>query len=857
MAIFTAIGALIFGAGTFLAAATATVLSIATSIGLSYAAKALAGDPNGDATPQAVQGVQGTLQTGADVPRSFNLGYSATAGSLVYVNTWGTIAPGGAQTPNAYMTQVITLADLPGGDLVEVWINGELVTLGSEDSDPPYGQRVVEYVKEGQPYLWVKYYDGTQATADPLCVNYASSADRPYESTRVGTGVAYVVVTSLVNDTLFTGFPQCKFAVSGIPLYDPTKDSTNGGSGSHRYSDPSTWGGDGDQLPAVQAYNILRGIHYNGVWLYGLQRMTAARLPAINWNAQIEKCRATIIGASGPEPTYRTGGQVSVNVQPVQTIEALLTGCQGRLSEIGGFYKIHLGTPDSPSFAFTDDDILSTEEQHFAPFFALSDSINGITATYPDPAQGWNTATAPALYNSTFEAEDGDRRLLANPSFDFVPYPVQVQRLQKSALQEARRARRHDLTLWSAFWIVEPGDVGEWTSPRNGYDAKQFRVDGVTDKANLDVLFNLTEIDPTDYDWDHDTDYTPVTTGPTVLPRPDPQGVIDWFVEPYTLMAAGQPRRAAILLSWDGDMPGVIGVQYEVRLAEDDSVVTRGRTDQLAAGAIVVSQSLIPNVAYEARGQYLPSAPRDMLWSDWLPVTTPNVSVTMTDFDEALQYQVTTVTDYLNDKLAEIEQRFATLISSRGAETWTDIKSVRSQLFATAGTAHAEIEEVRTVAVDTQTAFASYQLEVSATFGPSFSTVSTVSQAVATLDGYAAAAYAVTLDVNGYATGFALVNGGSGVSSFTITVDKFQIAAPGVTGGASVPIFTVANVGGTPKVALRSDMFVDGVITATMLSVATLSAITGDIGTLTTGKIQSADGKFLIDATNKRIVISD
>lgn len=852
MAIFTSIAAAI-GLTGFFATAFVTAASFATSIGLSYIAKALAGDPNQDAPASKVQGVQGTLQSGADIPRSFNLGYSVTAGSLVYANTWGTVG----DTPNAYLTQVIALADLPGGDLEEVWVNGELCTL---DSTPlsDIGYPVLEYRKDGSDYLWIKYHDGSQTSADPHLISRVSSADRPYESTRVGIGVAYVVVTSLVEDTLFSGFPTFKFAVSGVPLYDPTKDSTNGGTGTHRWSDSATWGGDGDDLPAVQAYNILRGIYYDGVWLYGLQRMTAARLPVTNWNAQIAKCRATVTGVGGAEPTYRSGGQVSVNAQIVHTIEALLTSCQGRLSEIGGFYKIHLGAPDSPTFSWTDDDILSSEEQNFAPFFGLSDSVNGITATYPDPAQGWNMTPAPALYSPDHEAEDGDRRLLASPVLDFVPYPAQAQRLQKSALQEARRARRHSLVMPPPFWIVEPGDVGEWTSTRNGYTAKQFRADGVTDKANLDVLINFTEVDPSDYDWTHATDYVPGTIGPTVFPRPAPQGVVDWFAEPYTLLdTGGQPRRAAILLSWDGNMPGVAGVQYEVRLASDASHVTRGRTDQLTVGAIIVSQSLIPNMEYEARGQYIPSAPRDMLWSDWLSVTTPNVTISLQDFDAALQAQVTTIQDALNDRLDEIEQRFATLTSAARSQNWIDKKEVRSQLYATAGSATAQIEILQQAMADDDVAFAAYQVSVSASFGDVSADITTNSSAIATLDGYAAAAYSVTLDVNGYATGFELVNGGSGISAFTITVDKFQIAAPGVSGGTAVPIFTVATVNGAAKVALRADMYIDGSITAAKLNVGTLSAITADIGTLTTGKIESADAKFLIDATNRRIVISD
>ena len=69
----------------------------------------------------------------------------------------------------------------------------------------------------------------------------------------------------------------------------------------------------------------------------------------------------------------------------------------------------------------------------------------------------------------------------------------------------------------------------------------------------------------------------------------------------------------------------MVGIQYEVRLTADLSSVTRGRTDQLAVGALIISQGIIPQTAYQVRGQYLPIAPRDMLWSDWLDVTTPEL----------------------------------------------------------------------------------------------------------------------------------------------------------------------------------------------------------------------------------------
>src|SRR5690606_40903039 len=48
--------------------------------------------------------------------------------------------------------------------------------------------------------------------------------------------------------------------------------------------------------------------------------------------------------------------------------------------------------------------------------------------------------------------------------------------------------------------VLEPGDIIKVTSDRNGYDEKWFRIDGMAYKANLDVMLQLTEVDPSDYD---------------------------------------------------------------------------------------------------------------------------------------------------------------------------------------------------------------------------------------------------------------------------------------------------------------------------------------------------------------------
>jgi hypothetical protein len=872
MAIFTAAATFLL-AGTFLAGsaiatgALAIGLGFAAQFGLSYAISAIAGNKNQPAAASDSFGIQGTLRAGGAVPRAFPLGWSADPGQLVYANYWGVHD----KTPNAYFTQVIKLSDLPGPRLLKVWVNGEPCTI---DFDParehPYGNPLVEYRKDNEDHLWVKYYDGTQTAADPFLVDAVSSADRPYSTKRVGVGIAYVIVTSLANDTLFTGFPDCLFEFSSIPLYDPSKDSTVGGSGPQRYSDPSTWGGDGDDFPAVQAYNVLRGVRYNGQWVYGLQRSTAATVPIENALAQIAKCRAPIAGENGPEPSYRSGGMISVNTQPANALEAMLTACQGKISEVGGFFKLRVGAPDSPTFSFTDADILSSEPQTFKPFFALADSVNGIQATYPDPVQGWKTpATAPAYRRTDLEAHDGDRRLMANPFFARVPYPAQVQRLQKSAIEEGQRARTHQLVMPPVFWLVENGDVGTWTSQRNGYVNKKFRVDGSVDKDNLDVPLFLTEVDPSDYSWNHGSEFRPVGAGPTNIPRPAAQGVVDWNVEPWKLPdSSGIGRRAAVRITWDGSLPSIVGIKWEVRLAEDESAVTRGNSPPEArdVGSIIVSQSLLPDEDYEVRIQYLPSSPRDMLWSEWRPVTTPNVLLGLAEFDAGVVYQVTQVFDALDARISDFEQRFAKVTSKLGAISWDDKKEVRSQLSLRSEEALAEISHVQEASVNADAAMASDILDlfagvnstgsgtvnvtalalstldesfaefsgtVSATLGPAFSSVNTVSQAVATLEGYAAGTWGVSIDVEGNVVGIELANASDGFNFFGVTVDNFFVAFPGVAGGERKLVLDISDVDGEPTIVWRGNMIGDGRLIARMIDAGQIKAVHMDAASIT------------------------
>src|SRR5690606_30965562 len=106
------------------------------------------------------------------------------------------------------------------------------------------------------------------------------------------------------------------------------------------------------------------------------------------------------------------------------------------------------------------------------------------------------------------------------------------------------------------------------------------RVDVVVDAANLDVMVDITEVDPTDYSWNSGTDYEPPVDGPVGPIRPSPAPIVDWFAGPATI-TNGSDVRPGLKLTWDGTKSSVVGVELQVRLASTLEIVHQGSTDDV------------------------------------------------------------------------------------------------------------------------------------------------------------------------------------------------------------------------------------------------------------------------------------
>lgn len=143
------------------------------------------------------------------------------------------------------------------------------------------------------------------------------------------------------------------------------------------------------------------------------------------------------------------------------------------------------------------------------------------------------------------------------------------------------------------------------------------------------------------------------------------------------------------------------------------------------------------------------------------------------------------------------------------------------------------VETNATAIADANSAFSSYQITVAAQFDTLTAYVDLTASAVADVDGRVDAAVVLTLDVNGYISGWESTNDGTS-STFGIIASRFYIAEPGVSGGALIPVFTIATVNGSSKLAFRGDMFIDGILTTRMFSALSVKSAAIDSDSIET-----------------------
>jgi hypothetical protein len=864
------------------------LVGVAINFGVSLIAKAI---QKKSSASQTQTGVKVQVTMGDDQPMSIILGNYATAGRRKYIGTWGD----DGKTPNAYLTDVIELGNLPASALNGLWADDRKCTiLWAEPAADGRGYPVSEYRKSGKDYLWIKFVDGTQTTADAFVrAKFGDNADRPFKSTMIGYGCPYAVVTARYNTDLFSGLPNWLFEVGSIKLYDVRKDSTNGGSGSHRWNTPSTW--EPSLNPVVMIYSIVRGIYYGSDWLYGGQNLAAFSLPSSSFIAGANACDIAVsLSGGGMEPSYRAGFEAHCDQTPLDTINELLKVANARMAEVGGIFKILVGVPGAAVYSFSDDDVIVTQEQDYQPFPQLSETYNAIEATYPEPSEKWSTKDAPGRYYPALEAADGNRRLPVQIELPASPYANQVQRVGQAMILDYRRFRTHQIYLPPDAYPLEPNDCISWTSNRNGYTNKKFLVVKAVPQRNFLVLVTLKEIDPSDYDW-NPSQQLPTATGWVGPITPPPQPMYGWTVEPATINdSAGVPWRPSIKISCAPDQDDVDRVWTQVRLAATGDIIFDSDSTRYGSPySWVINANFKGSTNYEARGRFIPSGTRVTNWSDWLPVTTPNVVVT--DLLVDLQHVKNDILDqfkWLQRELLDVRPLVEQLLINTQF-SGAVLNEAQRSLVASVGQSNATFTENIQVVADAANAAASQVVTLTATVADNKASADTQIAAVSDVASAAAAQattltatvgdlsaqglvkFSVAADQTGVNARFSIALrtsvganyvesgmfleiytvGGIQKSRFSVMADQFSVLNPDSIGTSFLPLVFQGGVLKLQNVKVEWADIVNAVIGWAQIQTAVVNnfvATTANIGSLVVGTSNLGYDSIAASASNNR-----
>lgn len=837
--------------------------------------KALAPKP----AKQRPPGFQLSASVGDNTPWSFIVGRGATAGNKKYFGTWGQ----SGEVPNAYLTEVFQLASIPGmPGLAGFWANKQRCTIEWNATPTAQGYPVAEFRSGGVNHMWVKFYDGTQTTADPFLVGqFGSHPQYPWTGAAVGRGTPYVIVTTLINRELFQNQPTFLFEPSPMRFYDWRKDSTNGGVGSHRWGVTATY--EPTVNPVVIMYNIIRGVYYNGEWVYGGRDIAAFRLPVSSWTPAANECdRPISLLGGGTEPQFRCGYQINVDEEPLDALDALKLSCNGRLAEVGGIFEIMVGAPGAAVYSFTDDDIVVTREQGYRSFPSLNETHNAIEATYPEPSEMWAAKDAPARYNTAWEAEDGGRRLATGLSFEAVPYGVQAQRLMESLIKDGRRWRTHIIALPPSAWILTGTSIVNWISVENGYVNKKFIVMKIDGEPGMVQPVVLLEIDPSDYDWTADMEL-PSPIGELTIIRPEPQVPTGFQVFPAVFYDADNvARRPTIAIQYDGGMPDIEWVHVLVRLAETGAFVFDQRIPFEVPYYYVLNGVFLPNTDYEVAISYVAYSGRPMEFTEYLAVTTGDIKlVPGKDFDpfgDVVDFD--TIGPGLSGwieqigmtprELIEAIQNNSTHAADQELANELMFSEIRTELALSVGEVSASFTQVITVAIvplqNTVAALADWVTELSAGDGADVSTARFRMTTLSGPDGYSTIGAQTRVDTadpnawRGAAWFLSTPNNPALPTRFLVNADQFIVVNGSADADADNPFIFEAGklkVRNAVITNLTSDNIESNSITSDSLDVTTLSAISGNMGTLTAGVITLGGGLLVIDGPNVRILVSD
>jgi len=398
--------------------------------------------------------------------RQLIAGEARSGGALVYANTSG--------TNNKYLWFVVAYASHQCNALKDAWLDS--VRIPAADINGTTGA-VSTASFDGKLKIWDHLGTGGQAVDSNLDAEFAE-----WTSNHRLQGICYRVFRFQRSDDAFPGgAPQnCSSRVEGFLSYDSRLDSTNGGSGSHRRDDPSTWSYSrnwarnirwflsGGSVVNDQTTRIIR---------FGVQEADS-RIDDAFFAAAANIADQSLSGGNAPP----SGAQVRYTLDMVfacsetrrDILEDMLAAGFGQLVNLHGKWRLYAGAYDAPIHTFTQDDLHG--ELEIEDTSGDEDRFNQISGVYFDEEREWTEQTTPVRSNSAYVTQDAGKEI---PRPD-VPLrgctnQYRAQRILELQLRRARQMRKVVFRFGRQGMKIAPWETFSMSHTRYGWSSRVFR----------------------------------------------------------------------------------------------------------------------------------------------------------------------------------------------------------------------------------------------------------------------------------------------------------------------------------------------------------------------------------------------
>lgn len=605
-AVFAGVGAFVAGAlglGGVSALAVGAVVNVGLSLGLSYGVNALFGSGR----QSQVRGVETSATITGAQPRRIPFGVVASAGRMAYQNSYG--------NSRKFLQLVYLLADWQCDGLQAVWIDGVRKTLTPVSIPGGNTEHARFTVQDFGGDFVIRFFDGRfDQSADAELIANDNPDGRWTTADRL-RGICYVSLTLSYDEDKFSGgIPECLFEFRGARLYDWRKDSTAGGSGSHRWDNPSTW--EWSDNPAVCDYNYRRGFYRAGQLLVGMGA-NAADLITNQYTAAANICDETLTEGGQSVRRYRVSAIATADQEHRVICGVFADACAGFSYERAGQFAIVAGAAQTTVAALTTADLVRGAPVVLSAKRSRDQLMNAAFGTFLDASQGFEEVSFDPIIVPGWETEDGERR---GRSFDFpyIPSRFQARRVATIRLNETRGWQATaEITVSYRFLLLEPGDWITFNHPALG--TRTYRIMARTRNAERTITLSLSEIAAGAYSG---ITQPVVLTPPAVPAAPARAQTVSGFALSPGLETSGLQKLPSIVATWTPPNDTTItGVVIEYR-QQGQTAASSFLSSSPESGVAKITSNILAGTNYEARATIITDPTRVTVWTPYVSVLT-------------------------------------------------------------------------------------------------------------------------------------------------------------------------------------------------------------------------------------------